>query len=220
MRQAWRRHRLDDIGGGWAWGRPEKTGPEGADDAATPSFDAFAEAVCPALTSACKARNLAPPRLRIEPGRALSASTGITIGRVGAVKTWPEYGKTWVNVDCSTNHVIRIINAHWYHHIVCVNKANVPATETVTVVGPLCSLDHLGEGRKLPPLVRGDMVALLDTGSYAESTSANYNAECRPATVLVCGEEADVSTVRERRGDVVGRYQVPPRLLAGSFAAG
>ena len=208
-----------DIGGGWAWGRPEKTGPDGDDDASTPTFEDFAAAVCGAIKDECERNGLSSPRLRIEPGRAISASAGITIGRVGAVKEWPDRDLKWVNVDCSTNHVIRIINSHWYHHIVAVNKADAAATETVTVVGPLCALDHLGEGRRLPPLERGDLVALLDTGSYAESTSANYNAEQRPATVLVAGANADVTTARERRSDVIGRYQVPPRLLGGSFAA-
>ena len=161
------------------------------------------------------------PGLRIEPGRAISASMGITLGRVGAVKEWPAYGKTWVNVDCSTNHLIRIPMAHWYHHIVAANKAAEPVAQArTTVVGPLCSLDHLGDDRSLPPLERGDLVALLDTGSYGESTAANYNAQPRPATVMVSGDAADVTTVRENRANVIGRYQVPPRLLAGSYADG
>jgi diaminopimelate decarboxylase len=208
-----------DIGGGWAWGRPEGTGPGGADGAATPSYEDFAAAACGAITDECKKHRLAPPGLRIEPGRAISASIGITLGRVGAVKEWPAFGKTWVNVDCSTNHLIRIPRAIWYHHRGAPNTAAEPATKgATTVVGPLCSLDHLGDDRSLPPLQRGDLIAILDTGSYGESTAANYNAEPRPATVMVWGEDADVTTVRESRANVIGRYQVPPRLLAGSFA--
>ena len=111
--------------------------------------------------------------------------------------------------------------AHWYHHIVAANKATQPVKQgATTVVGPLCSLDHLGENRSLPALEPGDLIALLDTGSYGESTAANYNAQPRPATVMVSGDTADVTTVRESRANVIGRYQVPPRLLAGSFAGG
>ncbi len=208
-----------DIGGGWPWGRPEKTGPDGADDGDTPSYEGFAAAVCPAIKETCKELGLDLPALRMEPGRAISACAGITMGRVGAVKEWPGV-RTWVNVDCSTNHVIRIINAHWYHHIVAANKAAAAPTETVTVAGPLCSLDHLGEDRQLPPLERGDLIALLDTGSYGESTSANYNAELRPATIMVNGDHAEVTTERERLDDVVGRFRVPAHLLARSFQRG
>ena len=37
---------------------------------------------------------------------------------------------------------------------------------------------------------------------------------------MISGDAADVTTVRESRANVIGRYQVPPRLLAGSFAGG
>ena len=210
-----------DIGGGWAWGRPEGTGPGGEDGETTPTYEDFAAAACGAIADECAKFDLPLPGLRIEPGRSISASIGIALGRVGAVKEWPAYGKTWVNVDCSTNHLIRIPMAHWYHHIVAANKAAEPVQQAATtVVGPLCSLDHLGDDRSLPSLERGDLIALLDTGSYGESTAANYNAQPRPATVMVSGEAADVTTVRESRANVIGRYQVPPRLLAGSFAGG
>jgi diaminopimelate decarboxylase len=38
-----------------------------------------------------------------------------------------------------------------------------------------------------------------------------------PATVLVSGDQAEVTTVREQFNDVAGRFRVPPRLLAASF---
>jgi diaminopimelate decarboxylase len=125
-----------------------------------------------------------------------------------------------VNVDCSQNHVLRIFTSHWYHHIVAANRAAEPCTETADVVGSLCSLDDLGIDRMLPPLVRGDLVALLDTGSYAEATAANFNAELRPATVMVAGDQAEITTERERMSDVIGRLRVPARLLARSFGRG
>ena len=70
----------------------------------------------------------------------------------------------------------------------------------------------------MPPVRRGDLLALLDTGSYAETTALNYNGQPRPATVLVCGSDAEVTTCRERLSDVIGRYRVPARLLGKSGA--
>ncbi len=165
-----------DLGGGWAVGRPEKLGPMGEDDETTPSFEEYAKMAVTAIRDECAKQNLPLPVLRIEPGRAIAATAVILIGRVGAVKEWPGF-KKWVNVDCSTNHVIRIETSNWYHHIVSVNKADADCTDTVDVVGPLCSLDQLGADRKLPPLVRGDLIALLDTGAYAETASSNFNAQ-------------------------------------------
>jgi diaminopimelate decarboxylase len=38
--------------------------------------------------------------------------------------------------------------------------------------------------------------------------------------VLVCGDQAEITTAREQLNDVAGRFRVPPRLLAGSFNRG
>jgi diaminopimelate decarboxylase len=202
-----------DIGGGWAFGRPEKTGPYGEDDADAPAFEDYAKAVCEAVADECKARGLALPGLKIEPGWSISGSSGVALGRVGAVKEWPGF-KKWINVDLSGNH----IPPPWYHHIVAVEKADQPAVETVDIVGPLCSSDELGEHRELPVLERGDLVALLDTGGYTEVKAANHNGQLRPATVLVTGKDAFVTTERERLRDIVGRFRVPPHVLAASAA--
>ncbi len=202
-----------DLGGGWTFGRKEKTGPRGGiDDERVSTFEQYAQEVCATVREECAKLDFPLPKLRIEPGRSISGKAGIAIGRVGAVKEWPEKDYKWVNVDLSGNHVPWITIPHHYH-IVPVNKAGADATETVDIVGPLCTHDILGRSRKTPELVRGDLVALLDTGCYAESQSANFNAQCRPATVLVSGAQADVITERERLDHVMGRFRVPPRLL-------
>ena len=206
-----------DIGGDWAYGRPEKTGPFGLDDENTPSFEDFAAAVCPAIVEACEAHGLPLPGLRIEPGRAIAGTCGIALGRVGAVKTQPEYGKTWVHVDLSSNHLPRAMTTV-YNHIVAANRASAPCTETVDVVGGLCIPDILGAARALPALARGDVLASLDTGAYCECVSLNFNAECRPATVMVTGRNAEVTTERERLTDVMARFRVPAHLMELSGA--
>ena len=207
-----------DLGGGWTFGRPERCGPDGADDESTPPFEDYADAVCGAVSDECEARALALPGLKIEPGRSISGNCGIAVGRVGALKEWPEYDKRWVNVDLSTNH-IPAAAAHWYFHILSANKAEAALEQTADIVGPLCTIDLLGEAREIPKLVRGDLIALIDTGAYSESRAANFNAQLRPATVLVSGADAEITTERERLSDVAGRFRAPARLLAESFAA-
>ncbi len=97
-------------------------------------------------------------------------------------------------------------------------NAGAQASETVDLVGPLCNSDEVGPHRKMPPLKRGDYVAFLDTGGYTESCAARYNAQLLPASVLICGNQAEVTTEREKLRDFAGRFRVPARLLAGSFA--
>jgi diaminopimelate decarboxylase len=156
------------------------------------------------------------PKLRLEPGRALSGPAGLAIGQVGAVKEGQR--KKWVNMDLSTNHLSWAAVLDWYYHAVPVVGADREASETVDLVGPLCNSDEVGAHRKMPPLKRGDYVGFLDAGGYTESCAARYNAQLLPATILVSGSRAEVITEREQLKDIAGRFRVPPRLLAGSFA--
>jgi diaminopimelate decarboxylase len=202
-----------DVGGGLAWGRPEGHGPEGNDRTA-PDYDAYAEAIAGTLRTELAHYGLDEPVLMIEPGRALASNIGVLLSRVGTVKTWPGE-KTWVNVDTSQNHLPNILSANWYYHAVAAANADPPpeVLTEVDLVGPLCTFDVMGSRRCLPPLRRGDVVAFLDTGAYGETKAATFNAQPRPATVLVSGERAELITERETLRDVIGRYRVPARLL-------
>jgi diaminopimelate decarboxylase len=206
-----------DIGGGWTFGKPYATGPRSQlDDATAPTAEDYAVHCCAAIKDEAAKLGLPLPKLRMEPGRALSGPSGVAVGRVGAVKVGER--KKWVNLDLSTNHLSWAAALDWYYHAVPVVNADGPATEVVDLVGPLCNSDEVGAHRKMPPLQRGDLVAFLDTGGYTESCAARYNAQLLPATVVVCDDRVEVTTEREQLKDIAGRFRVPPRLLAGSFA--
>ncbi|HYC65430.1 MAG TPA: hypothetical protein VEC14_11925 [Reyranellaceae bacterium] len=206
-----------DIGGGWTFGKWYGTGPrDQLDDDKAPKASDYARLCCAAIKDEAKKLGLPLPKLRLEPGRALSGPAGIAIGQVGAVKVGDK--KKWVNMDLSTNHLSWAAVLNWYYHAVPVVGADREATETVDLVGPLCNSDEVGQHRKMAPLKRGDYVAFLDAGGYTESCAARYNAQLLPATVLVSGNRADIITEREQLKDIAGRFRVPPRLLAGSFA--
>ena len=70
----------------------------------------------------------------------------------------------------------------------------------VRVDGPICeSTDTFGEHR-LPPVRRGDLVAIRDAGAYGASMRSAYNGRPRPPEVFV---EADGSlTLARRRGSL------------------
>ncbi len=205
-----------DIGGGWTFGKWYGTGPNGQlDDDKAPTAEDYARLCCAAIRDEAQKLGLPLPRLRLEPGRALSGPSGVAVGRVGAVKQGT--AKTWVNLDISTNHLSWASALDWYYHAVPVVQADAARGELVDLVGSLCNSDEVGAHRKMPPLKRGDTVAFLDAGGYTESCAARYNAQLLPATILVSGEVAEVTTEREQLKDVAGRFKVPPRLLASSF---
>jgi diaminopimelate decarboxylase len=206
-----------DIGGGWTFGKWYGTGPRSQlDDDSAPTAEDYARLCSQEIQDEAKKLGLPLPKLRLEPGRSLSGPSGVSVGTVGAVKQGDK--KKWVNLDLSTNHLSWSAVLDWYYHPVPVVNALAERTEVVDLVGPLCNSDELGPHAKMPPLHRGDLVAFLDTGGYTEPCAARYNAQLLPATVLVSGDQAEVTTVREQLNDVAGRFRVPPRLLAASFA--
>jgi len=205
-----------DIGGGWTFGKWYGTGPRSQlDDGSAPTADDYAKLCSQEIQAEAEKLGLPLPRLRLEPGRSLSGPSGVTVGTVGAVKQGDK--KKWVNLDLSTNHLSWSAVLDWYYHPLPVVDAMAKRTETVDIVGPLCNSDELGPHVEMPELGRGDLVAFLDTGGYSEPCAARYNAQLLPATVLVRGDHADVTTVREQLQDVAGRFRVPSRLLAASF---
>lgn len=206
-----------DIGGGWTFGKWYGTGPRSQiDDDNAPTADEYARLCTREIEAEAKNLELPLPKLRLEPGRALSGPSGVTVGTVGAIKQGDK--KKWINLDVSTNHLSWSAVLDWYYHALPVVNVKAERTEVVDIVGPLCNSDELGPKADLPPMARGDLIAFLDTGGYTESCAARYNAQCLPAMVVVCGSEAEITTEREQMRDVTGRFRVPPRLLADSFS--
>lgn len=206
-----------DIGGGWTFGKWYGTGPrKQIDDDSAPTADDYARLCSQEIEAEAKKLGLPLPKLRLEPGRSLSGPSGVSVGTVGAIKQGEK--KKWVNLDLSTNHLSWSSALDWYYHPLPVVDALAKRTETIDLVGPLCNSDELGQQVRMPSLDRNDLVAFLDTGGYTEPCAARYNAQLLPATVLVSGDRAEVTTVREQLQDVAGRFRVPARLLAASFA--
>jgi diaminopimelate decarboxylase len=64
------------------------------------------------------------------------------------------------------------------------------------VHGPVCeSTDYFGE-YWLPPLARGDLVAIGDVGAYASTMASTYNGRSIPAAVL--WQDGSLHRVRPR----------------------
>jgi diaminopimelate decarboxylase len=76
--------------------------------------------------------------------------------------------------------------------------------ERVDVVGPICeSGDFLARDRWLPPVRRGDLLAVFSAGAYGHTMSSNYNARPRACEVLVSGERFRVVRRRETYDDLI-----------------
>jgi diaminopimelate decarboxylase len=150
-----------------------------------------------------------PARLAIEPGRFLVARAGFLVARVLHVR---DRGRRQVVLDAGMTELIRPALYGAVHGVVALTSLGVPldpggggaagseAGDVVDVHGPICeSTDALGEHR-LPPLRRGDLVAIRDAGAYATSLGSTYNGRPRPAQVAI-RRDGGLALVR-RRGSV------------------
>jgi diaminopimelate decarboxylase len=218
------RPREVDLGGGFASPR-DPTGRalrRGADRPTPgPTVEDYAEAITSTLRTELAAGGIDPAgiALEVEPGRGLYADTGIHLSTVRNVKE--EAGRVpprWVELDTTEMFLPDLLIEHDRFVTIVANKADLAAAEPVDLAGISCGFDVLGTAVALPEVEPGDVVAFLDTGAYQDAASANFNALPRPATVLVCEDEADIVKRAETLEDVFARDVVPERLQGGSPA--
>jgi diaminopimelate decarboxylase len=182
-----------DAGGGW----PIAYGSEDRDPE---PYAAFGQAIRDGL-SAAGADALGLDVL-VEPGRALVGDAGIVLTDVLFEKLQTD--KRFVIVDAAMTELIRPALYDAYHAIVPVLAKAIDAPQSpADVVGPVCeSGDFFAHDRMLPPLVRGELLALRGAGAYAASMASNYNSRPRAAEVLVDGSQYQIIRRRERIEDL------------------
>jgi len=187
-----------DLGGGYGADYETET---------VPSADDYAAGIVPLL----KGRDLA---LILEPGKSISANAGILLTRVLYVKQGGS--KKFVIVDAGMNDLIRPSLYDAFHFIwpaavqpqfvpaVRSKKLKVKAGEVVDVVGPICEgADFFAKDRRMPPVQRGDLLAIFTAGAYGFTMSSNYNARPRAPEVLVDGNQFEVIRRRETYADLI-----------------
>ncbi len=149
-----------DLGGGL--GVPEQ-----------PGDTAFDVARLDELLSATR-KSFPRYRLWLEPGRFLVAQAGVLLAQVTQVKGKGDM--RYVGVNTGMNSLIRPALYGAYHEIVNLTRLHEPATEKVTVVGPICeSGDRLGSDRLLPPSQEGDVMLIANAGAYGYVMGSRYN---------------------------------------------
>ncbi|HEU5323876.1 MAG TPA: diaminopimelate decarboxylase, partial [Methylomirabilota bacterium] len=172
-------------------------------DKPAPSVAEYAEAITSAVADGCRGHGLPPPRLIIEPGRAIVARAAVALYTVGASKEVPGL-RRFVSVDGGMADNIRPPLYGSQCSALVANRALDGRRETVTVAGRYCeSGDILMRDAELPPLEAGDILAMATAGAYALPMASNYNASLRPAVVLVRDGEANLVRRRETYDDLM-----------------
>jgi diaminopimelate decarboxylase/aspartate kinase len=162
--------RVLDLGGGI--GVPDRHGEA--------SFDL---AALDALLAEFRAAN-PDYELWLEPGRYLVSEAGVLLAHVTQTK-----GKTshrYVGLSTGMNSLIRPALYDAWHEIVNLTRFDEAATDTVTVVGPICETgDMLGTDRKLPPCKENDVMLIANAGAYGYVMSSRYNLRDIPPEITL-----------------------------------
>lgn len=177
------------------------------DGSEAPPAAAYAEKILPLLQGF-------DGEVLLEPGRSIAANAGILLTRV--LYTKKSGSRTFVICDAAINDLLRPALYGAFHFVwpIAPRSEHVPAErlrdlslpgcEPVDVVGPVCeSGDFLAKDRPMPPVVRGDLLAVFSAGAYGFSMSSQYNSRTRPAEVLVSGDDARIIRRRESYDDLV-----------------
>jgi len=161
-----------DFGGGFPLPADGVPGPQ-----------EFAAALLGALDSA--GLNL-PARPAIEPGRYLVGNAGWLIGSVLHARPAHGSGLPMAVLDAGMTEFIRpaLYGSHHPAHAIPLDRWPADSLRSTSLEGPVCeSTDSFGT-QDLPPLCRGDLVAIEAAGAYAASFTSRYNGRPAPTEVL------------------------------------
>lgn len=180
----------------------------------------IAEAMAAVVRSTCAELDIKPPRISIEPGRAIVGSTTFTLYEVGTLKTvrvdapGAEDGhknvthpRRYVSVDGGMSDNARPVLYDADYSAILASRDSSAAPQLSRVVGKHCeSGDIVVRDVYLPAdVAAGDLLAVPGTGAYCWALSSNYNYLARPGVVAVRDGAARLIVRGETEEDLLNR---------------
>jgi diaminopimelate decarboxylase len=157
------------------------------------SIDDYVAAVGALVERHCAAAGRRPPRIFLEPGRALTGNSQLLLCRVMGLRDPDERGLAWAMLDAGVN-VAEAVRGE-YHQIFPLASPDGAPQRLYRLAGPTCSPgDVLAPAWRLPELARGDGVAIMDSGAYFVPFSTTFSFP-RPGIVVV-GHGAGAQPIR------------------------
>jgi diaminopimelate decarboxylase len=134
-------------------------------------------------------------RLGFEPGRAIAADNGLLLTRTHYIKQGED--KRFIIVDGAMNDLIRPTLYEAFHRIEPVLRPSTPKG-LADIVGPVCETgDYLGQGRDMPEIQEGELLAVFSAGAYGAVMMSTYNTRPEAAEIMVYQGKAHL--LRRRR---------------------
>lgn len=174
------------------------------------NVDAVARDLLRAVGEAAQDLGLNPPKVIVEPGRAIAGPAAVTVYSVGTVKdvhVTDEATRRYIAVDGGMSDNIRTALYGAEYDARVVNRATAGAPHASRLVGSHCESGDILINNALWPddIAPGDLIALAATGAYCYSMASNYNSFGRPAVVSVCDGQIAPMVRRETVEDILAR---------------
>ena len=135
-------------------------------------------------------------RLILEPGRSISANTGVLLTKVEYIKD------NFLIVDAAMNDLLRPA-LYKATHGVSNLKDKKQNTRNWNIVGPVCeSSDFLAKNVSIEA-EEGDYIAIKNAGAYGFVMASNYNSRPRACEVLIDGNVSSLIRRRETFDDLL-----------------
>jgi diaminopimelate decarboxylase len=181
-----------NIGGGW--------GIDYHKDGNDFAVETYKKEIVPVL----RAMNC---QIMMEIGRFILGPSGILLSKV-LYKKMTEH-KNFVVCDANMANMIRPALYDAYHHIQPLHTKQSQEKITADIVGGLCETgDRLGKNREIEDVNKGDLLAIHDAGAYGFSMASNYNAESKPAEVLIYKDSHRLIRKRETVKDLLKNMKI------------
>ena len=139
----------------------------------------------------------------LEPGRSISANSGILITKVEYIKN------KFIIADAAMNDLLRPALYQAHHAVMPVIKNKEASDMEYDLVGPICETgDYLAKNIKINA-EEGDLLAVKTAGAYGFVMSSNYNARPRAPEILVDGSNHYLIRRRETLEDLIDLEEIP-----------
>jgi len=139
----------------------------------------------------------------LEPGRSISANSGILITKVEYIKN------KFIIADAAMNDLLRPALYQAHHAVIPVIKNKEASDMEYDLVGPICETgDYLAKNIKINAQ-EDDLLAVKTAGAYGFVMSSNYNARPRAPEILVDGSNHYLIRRRETLQDLIDLEEIP-----------
>ena len=138
----------------------------------------------------------------IEPGRSISANTGILVSKILYIKKTEE--RKFIIIDAGMNDWMRAALYDAQHEVVPIEKKQSKDSVETMIVGPICeTTDQFISSKEYFDVKEGEYLAILNTGAYGSSMSSNYNVRPLLEEVMIDGNSYYKIRSRQKFEDLI-----------------